>query len=340
MLAYLSMMARGSSSSPRAEAHRLLYLHCDPTASHYLKLLLDSVFGPTTSATHLEADALFGQQQGGGTAVTSMHDFPVPCEGRKKTKWSRRNRHQKKDEAVQPGVPRAVQVGRQRRPRPGVPQGGGGGGGGGTLLKTFKSEATFDRLKADDRPIGAPVKRGGGEGRDGRIQYLSESSGVHWMMSWTDVNAINPAAKERLGYPTQKPEGQPRTGASSRPARTRVMLSSTRSVAVARASLPLNDSSADGSASTSRTLPSTSSGTDFDDTYGDKIASTYRVIGESVSRWMRRRSWRRRSVPVSVGRSASWARGLLEGKKGPTKESTAGSSSTTKREEERARIIL
>src|SRR5450755_3986390 len=47
MLAYLAMMA------PRlAELHRVLrptgslYLHCDPTASHYLKLLLDSLFGP------------------------------------------------------------------------------------------------------------------------------------------------------------------------------------------------------------------------------------------------------------------------------------------------------
>jgi adenine specific DNA methylase Mod len=47
MLAYLSMMA------PRLiELHRVmkpaasLYLHCDPTASHYLKLLLDAVFGP------------------------------------------------------------------------------------------------------------------------------------------------------------------------------------------------------------------------------------------------------------------------------------------------------
>ncbi len=46
MLAYLSMMA------PRlVELHRVLkptgtiYLHCDPTASHYLKLLMDRVFG-------------------------------------------------------------------------------------------------------------------------------------------------------------------------------------------------------------------------------------------------------------------------------------------------------
>src|SRR5665213_2055443 len=48
MMAYLAMMA-----VRLIELHRVLkptgslYLHCDPTASHYLKLLLDSVFGPT-----------------------------------------------------------------------------------------------------------------------------------------------------------------------------------------------------------------------------------------------------------------------------------------------------
>ena len=50
MMAYLAMMA------PRPlELHRVLkptgslYLHCDPTASHYLKMLLDAVFGPERS---------------------------------------------------------------------------------------------------------------------------------------------------------------------------------------------------------------------------------------------------------------------------------------------------
>ncbi|MET0308690.1 MAG: DNA methyltransferase [Sphingomonas sp.] len=47
MMAYLAMMA-----IRLIELHRVLkptgslYLHCDPTASHYLKLLLDGVFGP------------------------------------------------------------------------------------------------------------------------------------------------------------------------------------------------------------------------------------------------------------------------------------------------------
>ena len=60
MMAYLAMMA------PRlVELRRVLkptgsiYLHCDPTASHYLKLLMDAVFGPERlpQRDHLEADS-------------------------------------------------------------------------------------------------------------------------------------------------------------------------------------------------------------------------------------------------------------------------------------------
>ena len=46
MMAYLVMM-----TIRLVELHRVLkptgslYLHCDPTASHYLKLLLDTIFG-------------------------------------------------------------------------------------------------------------------------------------------------------------------------------------------------------------------------------------------------------------------------------------------------------
>jgi len=49
MMAYLVMMA-----ARLVELHRVLketgslYLHCDPTASHYLKVLMDAVFGATT----------------------------------------------------------------------------------------------------------------------------------------------------------------------------------------------------------------------------------------------------------------------------------------------------
>lgn len=47
MIAYLAMMAPRLVELRRVlKATGSLYLHCDPTASHYLKMLLDSVFGP------------------------------------------------------------------------------------------------------------------------------------------------------------------------------------------------------------------------------------------------------------------------------------------------------
>ena len=59
MMAYLTMMAQRM-----IELHRVLkptgsiYLHCDPTASHYLKLLMDAVFGAANfrNRNSLEAD--------------------------------------------------------------------------------------------------------------------------------------------------------------------------------------------------------------------------------------------------------------------------------------------
>ena len=73
MMAYWVMMA------PRlVELRRVLkptgsiYLHCDPTASHYLKLLMDTVFGPeqfrteiTWKRTSAHSDTRQGRQQHG-----------------------------------------------------------------------------------------------------------------------------------------------------------------------------------------------------------------------------------------------------------------------------------
>ena len=73
MLAYLAMMA------PRlVELRRVLkptgslYLHCDPTASHYLKLLLDSVFG----AANFRSEIIWKRTSGHSDArgYGSVHD--------------------------------------------------------------------------------------------------------------------------------------------------------------------------------------------------------------------------------------------------------------------------
>jgi len=54
MMAYLVMMA-----ARILELHRVLkstgslYLHCDPTASHYLKIIMDTIFGPNMYANEI-----------------------------------------------------------------------------------------------------------------------------------------------------------------------------------------------------------------------------------------------------------------------------------------------
>ena len=80
MMAYLVMMA------PRlVELHRVLkptgslYLHCDPTASHYLKILLDAVFGNANyrneinwRRTNAHNDARQGRRQYGNVRDTIL----------------------------------------------------------------------------------------------------------------------------------------------------------------------------------------------------------------------------------------------------------------------------
>jgi site-specific DNA-methyltransferase (adenine-specific) len=67
MMAYLAMMA-----VRLVELHRVLkptgslYLHCDPTASHYLKILLDAVFG----ADNYRAEIAWKRTNARGTPKT------------------------------------------------------------------------------------------------------------------------------------------------------------------------------------------------------------------------------------------------------------------------------
>ena len=96
MMAYLTMMAQRM-----VELHRVLkptgsiYLHCDPSASHYLKLMMDAVFGQdnfrneiTLAADH-RAQRLWGARYNGRNTrhhslLHQEHDtghleYPVPC---------------------------------------------------------------------------------------------------------------------------------------------------------------------------------------------------------------------------------------------------------------------
>src|SRR6266571_317428 len=73
MMSYLVMMA-----ARLIELHRVLkptgslYLHCDPTASHYLKIILDTIFG----AKNFRREIIWKRSaaHGGGSNYNDIHD--------------------------------------------------------------------------------------------------------------------------------------------------------------------------------------------------------------------------------------------------------------------------
>ena len=89
MMAYLAMMA------PRLiELHRVLkvtgsiYLHCDPTASHYLKILMDGVFGPQQFRNEITWKRRVRYEQRGARIKTirGLHGYlAVLCENRRRS---------------------------------------------------------------------------------------------------------------------------------------------------------------------------------------------------------------------------------------------------------------
>ncbi len=207
MLAYLSMMA------PRLrELHRVLkpagsiYLHCDPTASHYLKLLMDSVFGPKSfrseivwkrTSAHSSAKRygpvhdviLFSTKTGSyvwnpvfqpysGSYVRSFYRHVDPHERRYRLSdlTGAGIRHGKTGE-----VWRGIDVTAKGR-------------------HWMVPPKELDRLDKEGR-IHWPEK---GE-MPSYIRYLDEMPGVPLQDVFGDIPPIAAQAAERLGYPTQKP---------------------------------------------------------------------------------------------------------------------------------------
>lgn len=91
MLAYLSMMA------PRlVELRRVLkptgsiYLHCDPTASHYLKLLMDAVFGPENYRNEIvwKRTTAHGDARQGAKHFGRVHDVLLRYSKTKTVIWN------------------------------------------------------------------------------------------------------------------------------------------------------------------------------------------------------------------------------------------------------------
>jgi DNA modification methylase len=208
MLAYLSMMA------PRlVELHRVLrpggsfYLHCDPTASHYLKLLADAVFEPVNFRNEITwrrygAHNDVGQ---GSRHYGRVHDTLLFYAKGKPLAWQ---------QVFMPLDPAYVEATYNKiDPESGrlfttAPMTGPGGAAKGNPVFEWNghtrawrySKETVQRLHDEGRLYYSKT------GYARRKIYLDESRGVPVQDLWTDIPALAGSNRERLGYPTQKPE--------------------------------------------------------------------------------------------------------------------------------------
>ena len=201
MMAYLAMMA------PRlVELYRVLkstgslYLHCDPTASHYLKILLDQVF----SAEFYQNEIIWKR--------TSAHNDPTRW-GRvhdvilfytKSTSFTWNDVYMDHSDEYKKRFRQSDPDGRLWTDGDLSAKGLSGGGyeyeykGAMSLwrvpLETMKRLDSENRLHFTNKG-GIRLKR-----------YFDETQGVPIQSVITDIPPINSQAAERMGYPTQKPE--------------------------------------------------------------------------------------------------------------------------------------
>ena len=204
MMAYLTMMAQRM-----VELHRVLkptgsiYLHCDPTASHYLKLLMDAVFG----ADNYRSEIIWRRTNAKGLAFKGYprnNDVLLYYSKESAFSWNRPFRPYDKDYVERFYRYEEEETGRRytlgdltnpNRNRPNLTYEWNG------HLRVWRW--TKERMQeAHDK--GLIHYTSSGLARQKR--YLDEMQGNPVDTIWEDINPIQAQARERLGYPTQKPE--------------------------------------------------------------------------------------------------------------------------------------
>jgi len=204
--AYLCMMA-----VRLVELHRVLkptgslYLHCDPTAGPYLRVLMDAVFGPTNFRNEIvwkRANAHNDPRRFGRISDTLLF-------------YSRSNeyvwntQHIPYREAYYESHFRRDEEGRLYRTVPlDAPRHGEGSPA--LIYEWHGKWPAPTRTWAVRKEVMEQYERRGllrytRTGTPTLLQYADLMPGAPVQNIWTDIPAVNPMAKERLGYPTQKP---------------------------------------------------------------------------------------------------------------------------------------
>ena len=208
MMAYLTMMA-----VRLVELHRVLkptgsiYLHCDPTASHYVKLLMDSIFGPI----NFRNEVIWKRTSAHSSAKRHgpVHDVILFYSKSNEFTWN--PLFTEYDPKYIESHYTQVDPDRRRWTASDLTASGVRRGSSGRSWRGFDVTAkgnhwkfSIEKLELLDAEGKIYWPPGGAWPRYKR--YLDEVKGVPSQDVWSDIPPINAKAKERLGYPTQKPE--------------------------------------------------------------------------------------------------------------------------------------
>lgn len=205
MMAYLVMMA-----ARLVELHRVLkptgslYLHCDPTASHYLKIVLDTIFGPESFRNELVWQRTSSHSD--AKRFGAVHDT-ILFYTKSPSSWVWNKQYLPRDVAALKTHDLAHDTDGRIYRLDNMSAAGPGPArqfGDRVIEPPIGAHWRFSQEKIDQLlAAGRIVFTRNGTPRYKR--YLDETPGPTAQDIWTDISPINAAAAERLGYPTQKP---------------------------------------------------------------------------------------------------------------------------------------
>ena len=201
LMAYLVMMA-----NRLVELHRVLksngslYLHCDPTASHYLKIVLDTVFG----AENFRNEIIWKRTSAHSDAKTlgNSHDVLLFYSKSNEIIWNKQYQPYSQ-EYIKSHYRYVDENGRKYRTDNLTATSLSGGG------YTYEWNGVTKIWRCPVRKMQELHDNGRlhytKSGSVEYIRYLDEMSGTPLQDLWDDLAPINSQSAERLGYPTQKP---------------------------------------------------------------------------------------------------------------------------------------
>ena len=207
MMAYLVMM-----TIRLVELYRVLkptgsiYLHCDPTASHYLKIIMDAIFG-----LHSFRNEIIWRRYGahndvgqGSRHFGRVHDTLLFYTKTDLPTWNQMFTSLKSEYVESTYRYIEAETGRRFRV---TPLTGPGGEAKGNPVYEWKghtrawrySKETMEKLDREGKLYYSKT------GYAGQKLYLDGSKGTPVQDVWEDIPSLSGTHTERLGYPTQKP---------------------------------------------------------------------------------------------------------------------------------------